>query len=289
MRESGINTRIDPDLSADQPRLNLAAFYELAQFCDGWVPDGEGVDITDITRANPGVVTTDIAHGKENGDTVIITDVDGMTEVNNTVYTVANKTADTYELSGVNTSGYTAYTSDGVSSTPERRITFNGGFDTETSVWQAALKVCEIARCVLVWNGIEITIAIDKASTPVQMFAVGNIYQDTFKETFLPQEDRASEIEIHFLDSEQDYKRVPFTIFNTAIGNPSNKISLNLFGINKGSEAWRAGMFRLNMNNLLTRTLEFDVDIDAIGCSIGDVVYVQHDLANWGMPDGDRV
>jgi len=272
---------INPDLSADQPRLNLEAFYELAQFCEDQVPDGEGTTITNITQANPGVVSSE-AHGKDNGDSVIITAVEGMTEVNNTVFTVANKTADTFELQGVNTSGYGAWSAGGIASTPENRINFNGGFDSETSVWEAALKVCEIARCVLIWNGLEITLAIDKPTSPTQMFTVGNIYQKTFDESFLPQADRASELEIQFNDSEQDYKRVPFNIFNTAIDNPSNKISLDLFGITKGSEAWRAGIFRLNTTNLLKRTVTFDVDIDAVACALGDVVYVQHDIPNWG-------
>jgi len=68
--------------------------------------------ITGITQANPGVVTC-VAHGLDDGDVVLITNVAGMVEVNGNLYTVANKAADTFELSGVNTTAYTAYVSGG--------------------------------------------------------------------------------------------------------------------------------------------------------------------------------
>ena len=71
--------------------------------------------ITGITNANPGVVTTSAAHGYSNGDSVIINDVEGMTEVNGQEYIVANVAATTYELSGVDTTSFGAYTSGGIS------------------------------------------------------------------------------------------------------------------------------------------------------------------------------
>jgi hypothetical protein len=68
--------------------------------------------ISNVTQANPGAVTSN-AHGLDNGDTVLIYDVTGMTELNGNTYTVANKTANTFELSGTDTSGFTAYGSGG--------------------------------------------------------------------------------------------------------------------------------------------------------------------------------
>lgn len=73
---------------------------------------GAAVNITGITKANPGVVTA-ASHGFANGDSVIITGVAGMTEVNNRRFVVANATTNTFELSGVNTTSYTTYSSGG--------------------------------------------------------------------------------------------------------------------------------------------------------------------------------
>jgi len=68
--------------------------------------------ITSISNANPAVVTRN-SHGLSNGDQVIIDGVVGMTEVNGRRFTVANAATNTYELSGVNSTGYGAYVSGG--------------------------------------------------------------------------------------------------------------------------------------------------------------------------------
>jgi len=68
--------------------------------------------ITNITKANPAVVTAS-SHGFSNGDRIIIRNVSGMTEVNNLVFTVAGATTNTFQLSGINSTSYTTYTSGG--------------------------------------------------------------------------------------------------------------------------------------------------------------------------------
>ena len=70
------------------------------------------VTITAATAANP-VVITAAAHGLSNSDQIGIFDVVGMTQLNGNGYTVANVTANTFQLSGVNGSGYSTYTSGG--------------------------------------------------------------------------------------------------------------------------------------------------------------------------------
>lgn len=58
-----------------------------------------------VSQANPAVVTA-TAHGLSNGDRVWCTAVTGMTEIKGQVYTVANATTNTFELSGLNSSGF---------------------------------------------------------------------------------------------------------------------------------------------------------------------------------------
>jgi len=69
--------------------------------------------ITGVTQANPAVVTTSAAHTFVNGEKVTITGVVGMTELNGNTYTIANVTATTFELQGVDSTAFTAYTSGG--------------------------------------------------------------------------------------------------------------------------------------------------------------------------------
>jgi len=74
-----------------------------------------GQNITNITKANPAVVTYAGSDTYANGDSVFISGALGMTEVNGRDFIVANVNvgANTFELSGVNSSAYGAYVSGG--------------------------------------------------------------------------------------------------------------------------------------------------------------------------------
>src|SRR3990167_3701673 len=86
---------------------NFAVFSAIL----GHVVDADKT-ITGATAANP-VVITSAAHGFANGNIVSIRDVVGMVELNGRKYTVANQTTDTFELTSVDGSDYTAYSSGG--------------------------------------------------------------------------------------------------------------------------------------------------------------------------------
>lgn len=81
-------------------------------FKDGGLVTEATTAITAITKANPAVVTAN-SHGLSNGDRVFIASVGGMTEVNNREFTVAGVTTNTFQLSGINSSAFTTYTSGG--------------------------------------------------------------------------------------------------------------------------------------------------------------------------------
>lgn len=96
---------------------------------DGGIDDIAGItaetvqDITDVTNANPAVVTCE-DHGYSNADTIRLGDIVGMEELNGSEFTVANKTDDTFELSGINSTDYGTYESGGkVVKTPNITVT----------------------------------------------------------------------------------------------------------------------------------------------------------------------
>jgi hypothetical protein len=78
--------------------------------------DVSNLTITGITRANPAVVTVSSIGSLQNGDQIVILSVAGMTEVNfngSNIYTVAGIAGSTFQLSGINSSAFGAYTSGG--------------------------------------------------------------------------------------------------------------------------------------------------------------------------------
>ena len=99
--------------------MDFGTEQEDAFFVDSGLSLDTAFNITGITQANPGVVTTEGDHGLSDDDIVILRGVVGMIEVNQRRYKVANKTGTTFELTDVtagtdiDTSDYTAYSSGG--------------------------------------------------------------------------------------------------------------------------------------------------------------------------------
>lgn len=95
---------------------------------------GTAKDIVSITKANPGVVSTDYGspspagHGFSNGDYVVL-DVLGMNQLDGRVVRVANATTYTFELEGVDTTNYDTFSSGSV-----QKATFGTTINTLTGL-----------------------------------------------------------------------------------------------------------------------------------------------------------
>ena len=118
--DSDNKTRLIPfEFSTTQTYMLEFSNLKMRVYKDkGAVLEGDKT-ITGITQANPAVVTAS-SHGYSNGDEVLISGVSGMTEVNGKRFLVADKTTNTFELQDkdgvdINSTGFTAYSSGGVS------------------------------------------------------------------------------------------------------------------------------------------------------------------------------
>lgn len=83
--------------------------------------------ITAISQASPGVASS-VAHGYSNGDFVLLT-VQGMHQLNGRVVRVAGVAADTFQLEGIDTTLFDAF-----SSGTAEKITFGTSITTATTL-----------------------------------------------------------------------------------------------------------------------------------------------------------
>ena len=165
----------------------------------------------------------------------------------------------------------------------EKRIEINRGFDTRTTIWEAVLEVCQVARCSPVLIGNKVSLAINKPKTAVQVFNVDNTNLDSFKRTFLPIYDRITELEVIYNDAEKGYKRTILPLIDTAAdASQYNKTTLELIGCTRESQAWREALIKLNMNRLQKCQIELGVDVEALGCTVGDCIKIQSSIPLWG-------
>lgn len=74
---------------------------------------GTDLNVTGITNANPGVITTDITHGFSSGQVINITGVTGMSGINNVPLTITVLSSHTFSI-GINTTSSGTWTGGGV-------------------------------------------------------------------------------------------------------------------------------------------------------------------------------
>ena len=143
-----------------------------AFFVDSGLSLDNPVTITGATSANP-VVITAASHGFENGDEVDISDVTtgvnsagaatGMSQINDLRFTVANKTTNTFELSGINGSAFTAYTSGGE---VRKAVTSISGLDHLEGETLACLADGNVVADLTVSSG---AVTLSRAASRVHM------------------------------------------------------------------------------------------------------------------------
>ena len=94
-----LSETVGPTRYIEQMKTRVNVGLSDSHFVDSaLVYTGTSAVITDITGADPGVVTTSTAHGWSTGDQIYISGVEGMTEVNDKYYTITVLTTTTFEI-----------------------------------------------------------------------------------------------------------------------------------------------------------------------------------------------
>ena len=163
-------------------------------------------------------------------------------------------------------------------------LTFNYIFNTATDLWTALQKPEGVGRGKVIMRGTRYGCVCDAPGEPVQLFTVGNILTDKFKETFVGLKDRANAIEITFANKDKAYQKEVITVYADDYDSTTepNITQITLDGVTTVDQAYREGKYRLRLNQYLQRTVEHSADIDAIACQINDVVLLAHDVPQWG-------
>lgn len=114
--------------------------------------------ITAVTKANPGVATS-TAHGFSNGDVVVISCA-GMIQLNGVAARVANVTANTFELEGIDTTNFGTFTSGSC----QEVLTWNT-FDSITNVSLPNAAPAELDQTTIHDSALQTTFGLPGAPT----------------------------------------------------------------------------------------------------------------------------
>jgi len=164
-------------------------------------------------------------------------------------------------------------------------LTFNYIFDTANDLWTLLQKPEGVGRGKVIMRGTKFGSVCDAPGDPVQLFTVGNIITDKFKETFVSLKDRANAIEVSFPNKDKAYEKEVITVYADDYDESTepNITQITLDGVTTVKQAYREAKYRLRLNQYMVRTVEHSADIDAIACQINDVVLLAHDVPQWGL------
>ncbi len=163
-------------------------------------------------------------------------------------------------------------------------LTFNGVIDQRTNLWDALSPICKAGRAQIVRSGTRYQVAIVRKTKPVQMFSMGSIKKGSLSIDWMPADERANEVHVSYFDKDDQGKQKTVIVVSDAArerGDESKPTEITLYGVDNVTQATREGRLAMNMQQLL-QTISFEAPIEAIACTLGDVVAVQHDMPNWG-------
>ncbi len=173
-------------------------------------------------------------------------------------------------------------------------------FDTFTTAWDAILRICQEGRGIIFPIGSKFYALVDKAITDVvvegttdkdvtQLFSMGNINLESFKQQWVDKSKKANAIEIVFFDEDNNYDRTQFVIRTSdwdTMTELNNPLQLVLQGTTEYSQAFAQGIYLMNCNELLNHVVVLESDIESLQSQVGDVIRIQHDSM---MGEGGKV
>jgi predicted phage tail protein len=164
-------------------------------------------------------------------------------------------------------------------------LTFNGVLDVGQTFWDALQIVLRAGHARLVRVGTRYSVAIEMPTSPSMMFTSGNIIKGSFGQQWTGVESRANEVEVSYFDKEDHYKRHTIKVYDAAVdpNTRQNTASLTLIGVVDADRATKEAIFQLKMNRYIRSLCSFEAPLEAIACTVGDTVLVQHDQPNWSV------
>ncbi|MDD4873876.1 MAG: phage tail protein, partial [Dehalococcoidales bacterium] len=167
----------------------------------------------------------------------------------------------------------------------EKRFRLDIVIDGSSRALDAILQICATFRAFPFYSNDGISVVIDKAGTPVQLFGMGNIIKDSFQQSWKSVKEVPNVIEVQFLDKDLDYAQETVVVIDEvalAAGDPMRKKQIKVFTTRK-SYALREGKFALLNCKYINRSVIFRAGIDAIACQAGDIISIAHDVPQWGF------
>lgn len=165
----------------------------------------------------------------------------------------------------------------------ERRFVCGISITDYSDLYDLLSALAASFRAVISISSGKIRLIVDKPDTlPVAMFNETNIEARSFKLSGIRDEDVVTGVDISFINFVNHFKKETLTLNAEDAGliDFERKISVDIAGCTRKSQALRMGKYLLDSNSLLRRKLQFTAFADASDLEIGDIISVSQQISN---------
>jgi len=166
----------------------------------------------------------------------------------------------------------------------DKRFEFNGVFDESMGAWEAIRQVLAVGRGVPMFVGELLSLRWEGPASPVQLITEANMIEKSFSITHTGKAKQVDEIQVQFLDSEQNWDKAMAEQGGLAIQFGENALvreSVNLTGCTSARQARREGWYQLQIRRKIKRKASWRMSIDGLASLPGDVVKVGRRMPDW--------
>lgn len=155
---------------------------------------------------------------------------------------------------------------------------------------QAALNMISLlGRATVLQFGTKFRPVVDMPiDIPTQsfLFTSGNISEISL--SYIPYFERSNVVEVTYYDETDGYKAKTIQVQSPYFDGVVDEIksSINLYGCTLANQATSYAQFLLNCNQYITKSATINVDVDAISCTIGDVIKIGKKYMTNTIADG---
>jgi predicted phage tail protein len=165
--------------------------------------------------------------------------------------------------------------------------------DAQRNIWSNVQRIADLGNGMVMRRGSYYGVFVDKADTVVShLFTMGNIIENSYSLKWLPTKDRANSIEVTYCDPDRDYTNQVVGVYSSdyiASSKVDKKTSIQIEAAVSRAQATRKAALLLNGNKYLTKIVSFKAFVDSFTCTVGDIIYFQHDIPNYNNTSGGRI
>lgn len=210
--------------------------------------------------------------------------------IKNTVYGLGRKNIDVDEAEMYLAAQWCdEFIPDGKGGT-EPRMTCNCYITEQRQAWDLLTDIMSCFRAMPIWDGQRFAPSVDMPRDPKASYNNSNVIDGMFKYSASSKEDRHSVIQVRFANKEKNFEQDTIQIVDDEMVERYgwNMLSVESFGADTESQAYRYGLYILETEKLERKTVSFQTGAEGLRNLPGDIITVA-DSYHQGAIIGGRI